>query len=235
MDTLLVALLGLAVGALVNWLAAGLRAERHSRRPRYLPVALATAAGMTLAYLSARDLHAMAGAESSIWLAQVALFVLIALIDIDTRQVRPAPLMAGALLATVQVLAMPRHAPTWTAMLAGALCASLFFSFAYLGGRLFARSLARRGHHREPLTAFGLGDVYLMTLGGFIVGFPDVLVAMALAVFLGGIGALSCMALQLRTGRYERHSAIPYAPYILAAITVVMLLPREAIVPLFGQ
>ena len=281
MDTLLVALLGLALGALVNSLADDMLARRRPGLPRYAdgrlrsplawlgvcafvfnlrrapraaredssedggrPRALswryplaeaATSALVALAFVSARDWHAMSGLEALIWLAQVPLFVLIAVIDIERRQVLLAPLLVCAALALFGALTNPRVAPALPAMLAGALCGGLAFSFVYLGGRLFARFIKRQTRSRESLTAFGLGDVYLMTVGGFIVGFPDALLAIALAILFGGIGALSYLAATSLRGAYERFSAMPYAPFILAAIYVVTILPNEALAPLFWR
>ena len=110
-------------------------------------------------------------------------------------------------------------------MLVGAACAGFAFSLVYRGGRLFARTALR--HRREPATVFGRGDVTLMTMGGFIVGFPNVLVAMALAILLGGSGALVFLLAKSASGGYRRFSAMPYAPFILISTYLVMLLGDE--------
>lgn len=247
MDTILIALLGLLVGALVNLLADDLTAGRRIRFRsrleiwrrfrhawRYPLVEVATALGMTLAYAVARDRHSLVGLEALIQPAFVPLLVLIAVIDIQSRQILLTPLLASVLLALLRAFALPQLAPSAASMLAGAVAAALVFSLLYLGGRLFARIVERQAPERAGLVAFGLGDVYLMTAGGAIVGFPDVLVAMALTILMGGIGALSYLVAKILSGRYERFSAIPYAPGILASIYIVMLLPRETLHGLFS-
>lgn len=247
MDTLLIALLGLFLGALVNLLADDLpvgrrlrllsrqeiwRRIRHARR--YPLVEVATSFGMALAYALARDRHGLAGLEALIQPAFVPLLVLVAVIDIQSRQILLRPLLACALIAILRALATPQHAPSAASMLAGAVAAALAFSLLYLGGRLFARLAKGQGAGRESLIAFGLGDVYLMTLGGFILGFPAALIAMTLTIFFGGLGALGYLVAKTLSGGYERFSAIPYAPGIVASIYIVTLLPREMLRGLFS-
>lgn len=199
--------------------------ERHRLSWRYPLLEVALAALMALTFAVARDIYRMPVAESLIWLALVALYVLIAVIDLEHLRIPLMPLLACGLLALLRAFAFPLSPPTIASMLVGALCACLVFSLVYLGGQSFALLGVKR--QRQPLTAFGRGDVYLMSVGGFIVGFPTVLVAMALAILLGGAGALGYLLAKKISGGYRRFSALPYAPYILASIYLVMLLRDE--------
>ncbi|MDE2636647.1 MAG: A24 family peptidase [Chloroflexota bacterium] len=203
-------------------------AKRGTLSWRYPLVEIALAALMTLTQAVAIDVRSLSVPEALIWQAMVVLFLLIAVIDLEHRRIPLTPLLAAGALAVIRAFAIPLRPPTTAAMLVGALCAGLAFSLVYLGGRLFARLASKRWSLPKDVTAFGRGDVYLMTAGGLILGYPDVLIAMALAILLGGIGALFYMAGKRASGGYQPFTALPYGPYILAAIYVVMLLPGEA-------
>ena len=193
---------------------------------------VATSALMTLTYAIARGRHAMPLGGILIWLGLLALFVLIAVIDIEHMRIAAAPLFACALLALLRAIALPQYPPSFASMLVGAWCACLGFTLIYLGGRLFAKIAAR--HRHQPVTAFGRGDVYLMTVAGLIVGFPHALAAMVLTILLGGIGAVGYSMAKRASGSYQRFSAIPYAPFILTATYAVMLLGAEVSHLAFG-
>lgn len=201
---------------------------------RYPLVELVLLAMTTLTYTVARNRLELPSEETLIYLIWVALFVLIAVIDLEHMRIPPPPLLACVMLAIIRALAFPQSLPTFASMLAGAACVCFAFSLLYRGGCLFARLAARRQHPKPELTALGRGDVYLMTVAGFIVGFPHALVAMALSILLGGIGAAAYMLAKSRTGGYQQFSAIPYAPFILASVYAVLLLRGEVSQLIFG-
>ena len=197
---------------------------------RYPLTELLLSALMTITYVYiVRDPAASYG-HLLIRQAQVALLVLIAVVDLEHRQILFAPLFATVILAIISAAAFPQVPPTLASMMAGALCAGLVFSLVYLGGRMFGHQAALfRGHSLE-VTVFGLGDVYLMSAGGLIVGFPNILLAMVLTILLGGIGALSYLAVQVASGRgYEPFGALPYGGYIATATIIAMSMPPELV------
>ena len=195
---------------------------------RYPFTELFLSALMTITYVyTVRDPAASYG-HLLIRQAQVALLVLIAVVDLEHRQILFSPLLAAVLLALISAAVYPQFPPTLASMMAGALCAGVTFSLVYLGGRLFGYLAAKfRGHSLE-VTVFGLGDVCLMTAGGLIVGFPNILLAMVLTILLGGIGALSYLAVQVASGRgYKPFGALPYGVHILLATYTLMVFPNE--------
>lgn len=185
------------------------------------------AALIALTQAVAIEIRLVSAAETLIWQGQVVLLVLIGVIDLEHRRISLAPLLAAGALTIVRAFAVPLSSTTIAAMLTGALCGGLTFLLVYMGGRLFARLASRKWNMPTDVTAFGMGDVHLMAVGGLIVGYPDVLIAMALAILLGGIGALFYVAAKYKRGCYQPFSALPYGPYILISIYVVMLLPSE--------
>lgn len=72
--------------------------------------------------------------------------------------------------------------------------------------------------------AMGAGDVKLAALIGVVVGFPEVLWALALGIVAGGVGAL----LILITRRGGLRSYMPYAPFLcLGAMLVLLYYPQS--------
>lgn len=214
-------------------LADGTR-DRRNLSWRYPLVEVVSAALMALTFAVARDTTEMSCEETLIWLAFVALFILIAVIDLEHKRIPVEPLIASVLLALVRALAFPLSSPTAASMLAGALSANLTFTLVYVGGLIFVRMAKRYRPNLAVVTGFGRGDVYLMSVGGLIVGFPDVLVAMTMTILLGGIGALAFFVVKTASGGYRRFSALPYAPNILTSIYAVMLLGDELNRLIFG-
>lgn len=202
-------------------------AARGTLSWRYPLLEIALAALIALTQAVAIDIRQLSAAETLIWQGQVVLFVLIGIIDLEHRQISLAPLLAAGALAIVRAFAFPLSLPTTAAVLIGALCAGLAFLLVYLGGRLFARLASRRWNMPKRVTAFGSGDVYLMAVGGLILGYPKILIAMALAILLGGIGALFYLAAKRASEGYRPFTVLPYGPYILASIYVVTLLPND--------
>lgn len=163
----------------------------------------------------------LATGQLLIWQAYVVIFVLLSVVDLEHKQILILPVILTSALALIDAMAFPQPAPNLAYSLVGGLVGGSSFSLVFLGGRLFGEFF---GRGRNMPTAFGKGDVYLMILAGLIVGFPNVLVAMILAIFLGGFGALACIFhMFLRRRRYEPFSAFPYGPYILAATYVVLI------------
>ena len=128
-----------------------------------------------------------------------------------------------AALALVDTALLPQPGPNLASALVGGLCGGATFSLVYVGGSLF-----RRLQGGIDTTVFGKGDVYLMAVGGLMLGFPNVLAAMLIAILLGGVGAaLYVLVLRLRGRPYQRFTALPYAPYILTATYLVLLFQGE--------
>jgi leader peptidase (prepilin peptidase)/N-methyltransferase len=95
----------------------------------------------------------------------------------------------------------------WEALLGGALGGGLLW-----GLRVVASALLRK-------EALGFGDVKLITMIGFFLGWKLVLVTIFLSAFLGIVIALPMQIIQ-RKGRF---SHIPYGPYIALAAYLCML------------
>jgi leader peptidase (prepilin peptidase)/N-methyltransferase len=132
---------------------------------------------------------------------------------IPDRAILPA-IAIGALASPI------RFGEGWSFALLGGGIAFAFFLLAYwLGGRLFGRG------------ALGQGDVKLAAFVGLISGFPQVLVALIVALFAGG--AIGVLLLLARRATFR--SAIPYGPFIAVGGFYAMVWGMEAIQWYAGQ
>ena len=104
-------------------------------------------------------------------------------------------------------------------------CVAFFFQFrtsVFQSTPVFLlAALIRRG-------GLGGGDIKLAALIGLVVGFPEVLWALAAGIVAGGIAALILVFL----ARWEIKSHIPYAPFLcLGAIIALLYNPLPLFLP----
>jgi leader peptidase (prepilin peptidase)/N-methyltransferase len=55
-----------------------------------------------------------------------------------------------------------------------------------------------------------------------LVGWPDILSTLVVAILLGGVISLLIIVVQLLTKRYQAFSAIPYTPFLIMAAILVL-------------
>ncbi len=78
--------------------------------------------------------------------------------------------------------------------------------------------------------ALGSGDIYLVGIGGFIVGAFPLLIAIMLSTLLGSIIEI----LKIRTSKTEREAEIAFGPYLLLGIGF-MAIYGEALMKLYWE
>jgi hypothetical protein len=159
------------------------------------------------------------------FLAYAALFVLLALMDIEGRWIAGGVVYTGYAIAIAESVFAGR-VPLWLALRGGLIMFALLLGIFLLGGLL-----AGRGR-----TPFGFGDVQLGGMCGLILGLTDwVVMALVLAMLSGGVAALGLwlwarlVAPRLqknRKRRWKRALAIPYAPHLLLATGLILLDPN---------
>jgi prepilin signal peptidase PulO-like enzyme (type II secretory pathway) len=152
------------------------------------------------------------------------IFVLVVVIDLEHRLILNTVVYPALALAFLGSLLHPIPLFYRRALLGGALGFGLLF-LVYLGGLLFVKALSKIKGKPINAVAFGFGDVRLGALIGLILGFPDVLTALFVAILLGGLAGLLywfVRAVVLR--RYSLFSAIPYGPFlVLGAVATLFL------------
>ena len=206
--------------------------ERRRLTWRHPLVEVATAALMALAFAFARDTRALAVEETLIWLALAALFVLIAVIDLEHLRVLFAPMLACGLLGLIRAIAFPQSPPTIASMLVGAACAG-FCLFAGLFGRSTVRasSIAASAAASDCLWA---GRCHPHDLGRIHRWVSQCIAGHGFSDIVGRQRRLGFLFAKSASGGYRRFSAMPYAPYILISTYLVMLLGDELNHLIFG-
>jgi prepilin signal peptidase PulO-like enzyme (type II secretory pathway) len=116
--------------------------------------------------------------------------------------------------------------------LLGALGGLTIMLFFYFLGVLFARFRARRmqaaGQEVDDEEALGAGDVILVTILGLIVGWPLIWFGLLSGILLGGVVSLFLLAWLVISGQYSKNALmmfIPYGPYFITSIFVIVFLP----------
>lgn len=253
---LLAVIAAVLIGAVINWLADALPISKPLRRPTYpdgSPRRVIAWSGIG-AWLSGQR-RAVSGASLSwrqpavevglivifayialaypvstrsvVWLGNVAILMLITVIDLEHRLILFVviiPAWAYGLIGSL--LTGPLSAQNY--LIGGALGFGLFF-LMYLGGALFGLLAARARGEALDEVAFGYGDVLLATLAGFMIGWSALIFAIFITVFTGAAGAIIYLAARLvMRNRYELFTALPYGQYIVIG-TLIMMLWRDPI------
>jgi len=228
---------GLALGALVNWLATVLPARRAAQMDAGTPAETPAPAGRPVARIVAVEivLGALAGylwwrfgasVMFGVLLFYVTVFTLIAVIDIEHRLVLNVVMLPAFVVALLEVFLSGRREPVEA--LAGYAVAQIVVMGIYLMGHVYLNAVnARRG---EPVTevAFGFGDVTLATFCGLIIGYPGVIVMLVLMVLFGGLFALLyVLGRMLFAKGYRAHTPLPYGPSIILAAMVLLVWSKE--------
>ncbi|MDP3991569.1 MAG: prepilin peptidase [Candidatus Colwellbacteria bacterium] len=156
-----------------------------------------------------------------LWILAFLLFILIAAIDLrlgiipDKLNILVAVLgllvallvyfgsgLDTSFLGSYALLFQLGEGSFWVHRLAGAMFGLVFFGGIYL----FTRG-----------KAMGLGDVKLAGAIGFLLGWPDIALALVLAFFVGSIFAIPLLLMKRKTLK----DALPFGPFIVAGVTLV--------------
>lgn len=158
------------------------------------------------------------------YLAHMAVFVLITVIDIEHRLILFVVIIPASALALLDAILTPvQDKPDLgEALIGGALGFGVFFVL-YLGGVLFSYIMAKLQGYELPEVAFGYGDVMLSMLCGLILGWQPMIVAMFITVFFGAIGAIIYLTIRSLSGRYDMFTPLPYGPYIVLGTVILIL------------
>lgn len=156
-----------------------------------------------------------------------AILILVLVTDLEHHLVPHALMLPAIALAVLAAFANPAWGSPTRPLLGGAL--GLLSGLAlYFGGILFARLLGRIRGESISEVAFGFGDVTLLTFIGLIVGAPEVLLALILGIFSGGIFALLFMLLRgLVQKQHTLFTAIPYAPFLILGGAIMLVFGQE--------
>jgi leader peptidase (prepilin peptidase)/N-methyltransferase len=170
--------------------------------------------------------HRYAGGELSRLLIPYTiystLFLLLLVIDLEHKLILNVVILPAWLLALAGSLVHPTPHFWRLALLGGVLGFGLLY-LIYLLGELFVKIMSKIRGTPVNAVAFGFGDVRLGGFIGLVLGFPDVLNALFLAILLGGLGGLIYWFVSaVIRRRYSLFTAIPYGPFLIAGAMFVM-------------
>lgn len=243
----LIIILGVLVGVIINLCADSLPLARRLRRPvcatcaaprpaiawsglsayvfrrhhcpqcgtrlsiRHLIVELVTPACFVLSWLQAETWLA-----ALLSIAYSALLVLMAVIDIEHRLILHITSLPAILLALVGAFINPAFDSPKRALLGGSIGLVSALTL-YFFGMFFAWLISKRRGQPLPGPAFGFGDVTLSTFLGLIVGAPEIIFALVIAILAGFVFAAAYLF--LRGLIYKQHEAftafLPYGPFLI--------------------
>jgi prepilin signal peptidase PulO-like enzyme (type II secretory pathway) len=141
------------------------------------------------------------------------IFLLIIVIDIEHRLILHVVSGTSALVIFLLSFLNPNRDILDT-VLGGAAGFFGFFALYFLG-HLFAMLMSRlRG---SPLgeVAFGFGDVTLAGVIGLTVGWPGVVAALIVGIFLAGIFSFLIILVRILRRQYTPFMPIPYGPFMV--------------------
>lgn len=153
---------------------------------------------------------------------------LVFVIDLEHRLILHPTSIFGLILGLIAGLIRRDVRDT----LFGALGGLTIMLFFYFLGVLFARYRARRmqaaGQEVDDEEALGAGDVILVTILGLIVGWPLIWFGLLSGILLGGVVSLCLLAWLVISGQYSKNALmmfIPYGPYFITSIFVIVFFP----------
>lgn len=242
---------GAIAGSIINYLADALPRTRSFSQPTCLVCNSSFGVGDYLLMLPCANGHprnirtwvvlvlAM-GISMYIWLTPPAkigyilglvliiYFGLVFVIDLEHRLILHPTSIFGAILGLI--LGIIKRGPEST--IYGGLGGLAIMLFFYFMGALFARFRAKRmeaaGQEADDEEALGAGDVILVTILGFIVGWPLIGFGLLAGILLGGLVSLALLGWLLVTGQYSKNALmmfIPYGPYFITSAFVIVFFP----------
>ena len=139
----------------------------------------------------------------------VFLFIIIAGIDHETHDIYNITLILYAAIAVFITFYR-------CAVLKGDIFEYIFgalFGFGFFGAiKLVAKLILKK-------EALGLGDIYLVGIGGFIVGVLPLLISIIVATLLGSVIEI----IKIKTSKTEREAEIAFGPYLLLGLGLMSI------------
>jgi len=164
-----------------------------------------------------------------------AIFVLVVVIDLEHRLILNVVIYPAWMLALLGSLVRPEPPYFYRLALVGGALGFGILYLVYLLGELFVKVLSKARGKPVNAVAFGFGDVRLGGFIGSVLGFPSVLLALFLAVLLGGVvGFLYWFIRAVILRRYSLFTAIPYGPFLVVGAMAMMLFGPEITLWLLG-
>jgi prepilin signal peptidase PulO-like enzyme (type II secretory pathway) len=151
----------------------------------------------------------------------VLYLALVTVIDIEHRLIMHVTSLAGVVIG----LGIGVHLHGLPLTLLGGAVGYIVMLSLYLLGTLYVRYMSR--HRGAPISeeALGYGDVNLSAIAGLLLGWPGIAVGLLVTILAGGVVSLAVVLLMLLRHKYRPFMAIPYGPFLVLSIAVLLLRP----------
>lgn len=159
------------------------------------------------------------------WLGMLVLvyFAVVVIIDFEHRYIMMTTVLAGVALG----LGVGIYLHGLVNTLLGGLTGLGVMGVFYLLGLLFARYRARKRGLDDGEEALGLGDVYLSTVLGLLLGWPRILFGLFFGVLAGGLVSLLVIIVLVLTRRYQSMTVFTaYGPYLVLGAFLLLYTPQ---------
>jgi len=150
-------------------------------------------------------------------------FALIAVIDLEYRAILLPVNILGAVIGLG--IGWMIRGPLETIL--GGVAGFLMMYALYYLGIIFNRVIGRMRNIEVEEVALGYGDVYLMGSLGLMMGWPEAVGGLLLALILGGLVSGIIILGTWLVRKYRPLQAIPYAPFLLLAAVIMIYLPKQ--------
>jgi prepilin signal peptidase PulO-like enzyme (type II secretory pathway) len=156
-------------------------------------------------------------------------FGVIFVIDVEHRLILHPTSVIGALLALIVGTVAHGIVPTLLGGLGGLLIMLAFYGFGVLFTRIRTKRLLAIGQEPDDEEALGAGDVILVTILGFIVGWPLIWLCLLYGILLGGLVSIFIIIWLVVRGKYSAGALmtfIPYGPYFITTAALIVFFPK---------
>jgi prepilin signal peptidase PulO-like enzyme (type II secretory pathway) len=246
------AILGWFAGWLVNYLADVLPITRHFSQPTCRQCGAEFQWKEYLLFRSCPNRHPR---PMRVWISQIAILAMsiyiwitpppkieffpglillaylgtVFVIDLEHRLILHPTSIFGALFGLVIGIIGHGASATLLGGLGGFGIMMTFYLFGILFTRIRTRRLIALGQEPDDEEALGSGDVILVTILGFIVGWPLIWLCLLYGILLGGLVSLTIFLWLIVSGRYKTDALmtfIPYGPYFIFTTGLIVYFPK---------
>ncbi len=155
-------------------------------------------------------------------------FGVIFVIDLEHRLILHPTSIFGALLGLIVGTVAHGISATLLGGLGGLLIMLVFYGLGVLFARIRTKRLLAMGQEADDEEALGSGDVILVTILGFIVGWPLIWLCLLYGILLGGLVSLFIILWLVVSGKYQKNALmtfIPYGPYFIITAALIIYFP----------
>ena len=162
-------------------------------------------------------------------LVLIIYFGVVFVIDLEHRLILHPTSIFGAFLGLIVGTVAHGIGPTLLGGLGGLLIMLAFYGLGVLFTRVRTKRLLAMEQEADDEEALGSGDVILVTILGFIVGWPLIWLCLLYGILLGGLVSLAIILGLMISGNYTKNALmtfIPYGPYFIVTTSLVVYFPK---------